>query len=252
MEKFMKNKLLNFYFDYNPNFDEKVLKNNGIMMFSKNIADDACNFAYIADFDGLDKFDTEFKIRNRKPAFYLQTKPTGGFKIIYEDNFLYFEDISKLYKKFKLFKSADVEIEQVLQSQEKRFIDIFDKCYGEPSPDNPYSSIDCNAYSTTILKNTKLRSDCKNLLYLIKYKEKDVGCIVLTIKGDLCYISGLAILKDYRRTKVFTSMVDILKILIDKKVKDVFCVTEVGGYPEGLYKKLGFKSAVVMHLCVRK
>ena len=146
-----------------------------------------------------------------------------------------------LIKKYSKFKLKEISLKEVNTPYLRRtYVKIFSDCFSAKGEENPYSNIDNSSYCKSIFYSQKHKKDVKILLYIIKYKSKNVGCITLTIKDNLCYISGFSILKEYRRTRVFLSMINVLEILKQKGIKNVFCVTELDGYPDKLYKKIGF------------
>jgi len=148
-----------------------------------------------------------------------------------------------LFEKYSKLKSKDIELIEVNNEDLKNeYIILNDSCFSAEGYDNPYSNLDNFGYVKSVFDFQNNETEVKTLIYIIKYKSQKVGCINLTIKDDLCYISGLAILEEYRKTKVFLAMINVLYILKANKVKDIFCVTELNEYPDKLYKKLGFKS----------
>lgn len=238
------NELKNFYYNYCPVFSERFTKNKTQFLFSNFVKDHFSNIAIVEDTNNLTFISKEFISRNLQPSFYSFKKPDKNFETLYTDNFLYYEHITKLYDKFKKFKSNDVSL--ILVNSEKlrnEYAAINDLCYREESNDNPYSNLDNFGYSKSVMAYQNQEKETKTLIYIIKYKSINVGCIILTIKNSLCYVSGLAILKEYRKTKVFTSMINVLDILIENDVSNIFCITESGEYPDKLYKKIGFKTA---------
>lgn len=248
----MINKLKDFYFKYSPAFTERYLKNNIMFLFSKYVKDEFSNIAIINNISDTKIADTEFKQRKLDSVYY-SFQEIKGLKEIYTDDFLFYQNINTLFNKFSKFKSKDVELVKVdSQKLINDYMIINDKCYSVEAYDNPYSNLDNFGYCKSVIDYQKNETESKTLIYIIKFKNIDVGCINLTIKDDLCYVSGLAILKEYRRTKVFSALIDVLEILIKNNVKDVFCVTELGDYPDKLYKKIGFKSIAIAHAYKQK
>lgn len=244
----MINEIKNFYFKYSPCFTERFTKENILFLFSKFVNDMFSNIAIVDKNSNISVAESEFKSRNLEPSFYSFDKPSKNFEITYKDDFLLFENISSLFNKFKKFKSKNVSLVEVnSKTLENDYAIINDKCYSDNSSDNPYSNLDNFGYSKTVLDYQKNETDSKTLIYIIKYNSINVGCINITIHDDLCYVSGLAILKEYRKTKVFSVLIDVLEILINLGVKDVFCVTELDEYPDKLYKKIGFKSIFIAY-----
>ncbi|MBR7172428.1 MAG: GNAT family N-acetyltransferase [Clostridia bacterium] len=244
----MLNKLKEFYFNHTSCFSERFEKDGIQFLFSKYVKDHYSNIAVVDSSSNLSLAEAEFKERNLNPSYYSFEKPTKDFEITYTDDFLFLEDITLLYKKFSRFKSKHVSLQEVCSKElENEFQIINNDCYSDLSAENPYPDLDNFAYSNSVLEYKKHETETTTKIYIIKFNKTNVGCINITIKKDLCYISGLAILKEYRKTKVFSVLVDILKILIDNNVKSIFCVTELDGYPDQLYKKLGFKSLGVAY-----
>ena len=243
----MINKLLDFYFKYSPMFTDRYEKYDAKFLFSKFVDDMYSNIAIVDNSTNLNKIDKEFISKNLESTYYSLNKLDNNFYAVYEDDFLLLENIDTLYNKFKKFKNKNISLIEVVSTDlENEYMLINDKCYGEKSSDNPYSNLDNYGYCKTVLEYKKNESETKTLIYIIKYKNQNVGCINITIKNTLCYISGLAILKEFRKSKVFLSMVNILEILKNYNVNSVFCVTELDEYPDKLYKKLGFKSVGVV------
>lgn len=244
----MLNKLKDFYFNHASCFSERFEKDGIKFLFSKYVKDHYSNIAVVKNSSNLSIADAEFKERNLEPSYYSFEKPNKTFEITYTDDFLFLEDVNTLYKKFSRFKSKLVSLQEVCsKEQENEFQIINNDCYNDPSAENPYPDLDNFAYSKSVLEYKKNETETATKIYIIKFNNINVGCVNITIKNDLCYVSGLAILKEYRKTKVFSVLVDVLKILIDNKVKSIFCVTELDGYPDKLYKKLGFKSYAVAY-----
>lgn len=239
----MLDKIKDFYINYSSAFTERFFKYNAHFLFCKYVNDFYSNIAIINESSNLELINSEFKKRNLETTFYTFKEPQKNCKILYSDNYLYLDKIESLYLKYKKFKSKDIYLIEVNnENLQKEYMEINDLCYSSNSYDNPYSNLDNFGYCKAVLDFQRNEIETKTLIYIIKYKDKNVGCINLTIKENLCYISGLAILEEFRKTKVFFSMIDILEILIKEKVNTVFCITELDEYPDKLYKKLGFKS----------
>ena len=244
----MINELLDFYFNYCPVFSERFEKHGAKFLFSRFVKDHYSNIAIVNENSNLTEILNEFKSRDLEPSFYSFSKPNKETEILYTDDFLYYENITKLYNKFKRFKSSEVSlIEVTTPSLEQTYIKINDDCYGAVSYDNPYSNLDNAGYSKSVFDFKKHETNSKTIPYIIRLKNKDVGCIILSIHKNMCYVSGLAILKEFRKTKVFTVMINILEILISENVNTIFCVTELGEYPEKLYKKIVFTPAATAY-----
>lgn len=240
--------LTDFYYRYCPSFSERFAKDGIKFLFSKFVKDEFSNIALIENLENINHAQKEFDLRNLPRVLYSFKTPNSNYEILYRDNFLYYENITLLYNKFSKFKSKDISLVEInTPTLVNDYMIINDKCYSEQSYDNPYSNLDNFGYSKCVFYSQKHIKDATTLIYIIRYKNTNVGCIVLTMKDDLCYISGLAILKQYRKTKVFTALINILEILIKHNIQNVFCVTEHGEYPEKLYLKLGFKSAGIAY-----
>lgn len=206
------------------------------------------NIAVVNTNSNLDIVDKEFRKRNLNSIYYSFNKPVNSFETLYMDDYLIFQNIEKLFAKYSKLKSKDLELIEVNnEALKKEYMIINDCCYSAESYDNPYSNLDNFGYCKSVLDFKNNETETKTLLYIIKYKSQNVGCINLTIKNDLSYISGLAILEKYRKTKVFLAMIDVLRILKEYKVKNIFCVTELNEYPDKLYKKLGFQSVGIAY-----
>lgn len=228
-------------------FTERHTKNGVTFLFSKYVSDEFSNIAIINKISDTAIADLEFKQRKLKSTYYSFEK-LNDLNEIYTDDFLYYQNISLLFKKFSKFKSKEIELVEVNSSKLiNEYMIINDLCYRAESFDNPYSNLDNFGYAKTVIDYQKNETESKTLIYIIKFKGTNVGCINLTINNPLCYVSGLAILKEYRRTKVFSALINILELLIKHDVQDIFCVTELGDYPDKLYKKIGFKSAGIAH-----
>ncbi len=244
----MLEKIKEFYFKFSPSFFERYKKENVLFIFSKYIEDQYSNLAVVGKDFKMNLVNEEFKARNREISLYSFEKPSKNFEITYTDDFLLFKNISHLFSKYKKFKSKNISLVEVNSKKlEEEYIKINDECYSDNSAENPYSNLDNLGYSKTVLNYQKNENLSTTLIYIIKYQNNNVGCINLTIYGDLCYISGLAILKELRKTKVFTVLIDIIEILNSYGVKDIFCVTELNEYPDMLYKKLGFESVAIAY-----
>lgn len=239
----MLNKITNFYYKFCPVFSERFEKHGAKFLFSKFVKDHYSNIAIVDKNSDLQSAYKEFENRNLEPSFYSFSKPQTNAEILYTDDFLYYENITNLYNKFKRLKSSDISLILVNTPElEQEYIKINDDCYKVESYDNPYSNLDNTGYSKSVFDFKKNETSSKTLVYIIRFKNQNVGCIILSISENLCYVSGLAILKEFRKTKVFTVMINVLEILISNNVDTIFCVTELGEYPDKLYKKIGFKS----------
>lgn len=244
----MINKVKDFYFKYAPTFTERYKKDEVLFLFSKYVDDVYSNIAIVNSDSNLDMINKEFSKRHINSLYYSFVKPNGCFEISYVDDYLIFQNIDKLFAKYSKLKSKDIELVEVNnETLRKEYMIINDCCYKAESYDNPYSNLDNLGYCKSVLDFQSNETETKTLLYIIKYKSQNVGCINLTIKDDLAYISGLAILEQFRKTKIFLAMIDVLHILKSNNVKDIFCVTELNEYPDKLYKKLGFKSIAIAY-----
>ena len=249
----MLEKLKDFYFKYAPTFTERYEKNKASFLLSKYVDDEFSNIAVVDEKTNLNLVDEEFNKLNLKSVYYSFSKPNDSFNVLYVDDYLYFENLDVLFAKYSKLKSKNIELLLVDNDKlRKEYMKINDECYSAVSYDNPYSNLNNFGYCKSVLDFQKNECETKTLLYIIKHNNQNVGCINLTIKDDLCYISGLAILTELRKTRVFLAMVDVLNILKVKGVKKIFCVTELGEYTDLLYKKLGFKSLGVAYAFRRK
>ena len=244
----MLNKIKEFYVKYSPQFTERINKNNTNYLFCRFVSDIYSNIAIINNLSDLEIIDKEFKKRNLETTYYSFEKPENNYNILYTDDYLYLDNIKTLHNKYKRFKSKDIYLIKVdTKDLQNKYMEINDNCYSSNSYDNPYSNLDNFGYCKSVLSYQENEKESKTLIYIINYKNKDVGCVNLTIKDNFCYISGLALLEEFRKTKVFLSMINILEILLKENVDTIFCITELNEYPDKLYKKLGFKSVGIAY-----
>ncbi len=241
--------VLDFFYKYSPNFTERYEKDGVKFLFSEFVNDYYSNFAIVESAKDIKIANEVFKQRGLTPIYYSKKIPKG-YETVFEDDLLVFENPKILYKKFKRLKNKSISLVAVTKPLQKKWKIVTDLAFKEPSADNPYANLDNFAYCEGILYFIKHESACQTQPYLIKYKGKFVGTITVSFAERKCYITGFAIMPDFRRTKVFLSMINVLEVLLEKGVETIICFTELGEYPNKLYKNIGFKS--VGHLYAYK
>ncbi|MDR0849999.1 MAG: hypothetical protein LBN07_00765 [Christensenellaceae bacterium] len=256
----MISKLVDFYIDYAPFFSEWERSSDLCFGVSKYVKDHDSNFVFVrGNNPDIKKIESWFSKRKIIPAIYEIEDHFIGVKeklkdyiIKTQENWFVFDNIKKLKDRFeKLVVPPEITFERADENSQAVVRMVSKLGFSSVSFDNPYSDLGTGwlmemweQFTTRLSKTTSI--------YLIKYRDEYAGQLVLSTYKDMSYISGFTIIPKFRRTRVALSLKLILDLLIQQKVKTIFCKTAEGGYPEKLYRHIGLKKVFCGKIWVKQ
>ena len=237
---------INFFIRNNPYFTDIKKVNNSFICLNCFGQDYDNNCAFLFD-DSKILIEEYFKKLHKNPAFYnIETdefnceKILQGYEICHGDVWLC-ADVEKLCKKFSFFKCpSSVSLERITSENYTKQNEVSKAGFSAMGSDNPYGGVDLTEYSAALKQKFDKSKNDELVIFLINHAGVNAGVLNLSIEDDKCYIAGFTIKPEYRRTKVFFALKLVLDFLKAKGVKHILCITESGGYPSKIYKKLGF------------
>lgn len=243
----VKKQLIDFYAKYGTYNDEVFNYGDYVVFKSLTINDPIVNRVLVVDDFDLARAE-QLIAKHALPLCNIEltdksqaTKLTSDYKFIEETSFLHVADISKFRK-----MPAHPNIEMIRLCTPEDF-DLYKQVsllgFMTPSTESPYGIYDDASYCDFLkIKVTKQKEE---IIRSFTFRFKDTGeyfsCIDVAKHGDIGYISNFVIIPKYRRTSAFLCLVPFVEYLKQQGIKQIFCSTVAGGYPEGLYQNLGFK-----------
>ena len=239
---------VNFYIRNNPYFTDIVKINKSFVCLNRFGKDYDNNCAFLFD-DSKASIEKYFKALGKVPAIYnieLEglscEKELQGYEFCHEDVWLA-ADVNALCRKFSFFKCpSSITLERIDEENYQKQNEVSKAGFSASGNDNPYGDVDLTEYSAALKEKFDRSQNDELVIFLINFAGENAGVLNLNIENDVCYIAGFTIKPEYRRTKVFFALKLLLDFLKTKGVKHVLCLTESGGYPNKIYKKLGFST----------
>lgn len=227
------------------------------IIHNKNIKD--CYSNYISNFDVKDKnefkiimadADKAFKEINRNNVVYLI--PT--MKNLYDNINVFFEaekfdlistDAWQIFNHFEkldeIKTNCSFNVELELATDMKEYADYLMSCYQTFDEDDPYGELD-DGYRKGYMNYKKIYDDIVNEFFYIKVDNKIVGTTQSVYNSKICGIYSLAIKKEYRNKGIGKeALKQQLQMCKNKNIDIVYLETELGFYPNQIYRKFGFE-----------
>ena len=132
------------------------------------------------------------------------------------------------------------------------FADYVISCYKTDEEDDPYGELD-EGYSLCYKNYKQVYDDIESEFYYIKVDDKIVGTTQSVYNNKICGIYSLALKKEYRNKCIGKeALKEQLKICSQKNINVAYLQTELGFYPNKMYKKFGFKDLCVVYYYLKK
>lgn len=137
--------------------------------------------------------------------------------------------------------SIPVNILRINKEEEKYYSKIVERGFLANSKDDPYDGL-----SESVIEAINRSCYINNIFitehYVAKYQEKIVGTITIMYEKEFAYIYNVTTDVNYRKMGICKKLMShIFKRLTEIGIDVVVLQTEVGFYPEKIYKSMGFK-----------
>jgi GNAT superfamily N-acetyltransferase len=185
----------------------------------------------------------------RQPAFYFQNTPQTEQFAAYLEHLSYkkaFEDVWMFYEDPITFSESLFEKNIRVVKNEKDldvFCSVMDQSYRENDPQNPYGEL--HQY-LDVTRDAWLKKRASGLLiYYVVYNNDQEPCGVGSVGfyKNIGYISNVGTLQAVRGQGFGKLAIFFALFLTQKQGCTYHCLaTEVGGFPNQLYERLGFKT----------
>lgn len=261
--------IYNFHIKAFEGLDFNVIrKDNYEITYNKNIND--CYSNFISNFDVRDKQEFEVIINeadktfskiNRSTAIYLipfmkelydnraKYFETDKFELISTEAWQIYNDFSKLDD---INTNCNLNVKLQLVTDMKEYADYVMSFYKTDDEDDPYGDLD-EGYRQGYMNYKKIYNDIKCEFYYIKVDNKIVGTTQSVYNNEIYGIYSLAIKKEYRGKGVGKEVLkQQLQMCKSKSIDIAYLQTELGFYPNKMYKKFGFKDLCVVYYYLKK
>ena len=261
--------IYNFHIKAFEGLDFNVIrKDNYEITYNKNIND--CYSNFISNFDVRDKQEFEaiineadktFSKINRSTAIYLipfmkelydnraKYFETDKFELISTEAWQIYNDFSKLDD---INTNCNLNVKLQLVTDMKEYADYVMSFYKTDDEDDPYGDLD-EGYRQGYMNYKKIYNDIKCEFYYIKVDNKIVGTTQSVYNNEIYGIYSLAIKKECRGKCVGKEVLkQQLQMCKSKSIDIAYLQTELGFYPNKMYKKFGFKDLCVVYYYLKK
>ena len=245
-----------------------IRKDNYEITYNENIKD--CYSNFISNFDVKDKLefeniineaDKDFNKINRTTAIYLipfmkglydnrvDYFQTDKYELISTEAWQVYNDFSKLND---INTNCNLDVKLELATDMKEYADCVMSCYQTDDEDDPYGDLD-EGYRKGYMNYKKIYNDIKCEFYYIKVDNKIVGTTQSVYNNKIYGIYSLAIKKEYRSKGIGKEVLkQQLKMCKAKNIDIAYLQTELGFYPNKMYKKFGFEDLCVVYYYLKK
>lgn len=240
-----------------------IHRDNYEITYNKNIND--CYSNFISNFDVKDKQEFEsiineaekvFSKINRTAAIYL----IPFMKELYNNRDEYFEtnkyelistEVWQIYNDFSkiddINTNCNLNVKLELATDMKEYADCVMACYQTDDEDDPYGDLD-EGYRQGYMNYKKIYNDIESEFYYIKVADKIVGTTQSIYNNKIYGIYSLALKKEYRNKGIGKEVLkQQLQMCKTKNINIAYLQTELGFYPNKMYKKFGFKDLCVVY-----
>lgn len=196
-----------------------------------------------------------FTQKQRTAAFYLpEIKDTLDFKkrLLSQDYELMTSEVFMFHKGSSLPKLDPTTLKKVTTEADlKIFMKIFDDCYRSEDEKAGRGSGFNQCLQSTKDDWYRFHRQDRVEFFLLYFEGLPVGIISLTNFEGLGYLSNIGILPKCRGLGL-GKQITLLGVMMSKKHgnKKHFLIAEMGGKPEQIYQKIGFKPQLTCNLLV--
>lgn len=187
-----------------------------------------------AKFNSLGRQVTLYFENTQELKPFTRTLSSNQYKKDYEDCFQFWQNGPVDEKYF------DAIIKVGNQNELKIFLEVFDKCYEEDDPQNPYGKL--GDYLQVTKKVWDKHHSSNRLEYFIVYKGNEpLAVSTLTNHDNIGYISNVGSLRKVRGQGYGkAATLYCIAQSIKNNNSEHFLATEEEHYPNDFYKKIGF------------
>ena len=235
---------------------EKMERQDYDIQYSKRICDYYWNYAFLKNADVdlktvWQNIKMDMEKLNRQPVLYLMSNVDNAkieqqlencnLEHIYTDVWLVVDDLAH----FKNYESnIDVEISQVKAKEKEEFIQAIMDGFSSDDPEDPYGTLPEEYRAIYYLEFTD--KTYHKLEYCGKYQGKMIATANVWHKGDTAIVYTVSTHKKYQKQGVCKKMMSqMIKDFRELGIKTVCVQTEQGFYTEQVYKKMGFREAML-------
>ncbi|NOQ37748.1 GNAT family N-acetyltransferase [archaeon] len=198
-----------------------------------------------------------FKEKDRTPAVCVTpfTRPKGlpsllkgsGFKVQEKEAWMFYKKQDNKPEMPESVRIIPVENEE----DRKNYITIFRKAYGGATPDEPYGELPPE-YCELIIDSFKKESGSNKVLNLIAYHDdKPAGIASVLFSDDYAYIYSIGVVPEKRRKGISSVLTGFcISKAQEKKIENIFLITEHKSTNEKIYEKLGFSTGFISEIFV--
>lgn len=234
-----------------------IRKDNYEIAYNQNIKD--CYSNFISNFDANNKEEFENIIREADKTFSKINRDTTIYLIpfmkeLYNNREMYFEpnqyqlistEAWQIYNDFSKLDDINIKcnlnVKLELATDMKKYADYVMESYQTDDEDDPYGDLD-DGYRQGYVNYKNIYNDISNEFYYIKVDDKIVGTTQSAYNNKVYGIYSLAIKKNYRNHGIGKEVLkQQLQMCKSKNIDTAYLQTEVGFYPNKMYKKFGFK-----------
>lgn len=183
---------------------------------------------------------------NRKTSIFINNNElldtvdfkSKGFEI--SDNSVWL--MRKNLKSFTRYESdISVTISKINKQEEKDYPYLVEEGFMRNSKEDPYDGLSrsvVEAIRRSCYSNGKFTTEH----YVAKYNGEIIGTMTIMYEKEVAYIYNVTTNVNYRKKGVCKQLMShIFNRLIEIGIDEVVLQTEVGFYPEKIYKSMGFK-----------
>ena len=240
-----------------------ICNKNYEIAYNKNINDYYSNF--ISIFNARDKLEFENIINEADKVFNKINRNTVVYLIpfmqdLYNNKEEYFDtneyelvstEVWQIYNDFSkvddINTNCNLNVKLELAANMKEYADCVMSCYQTDDEDDPYKDLD-EGYREGYMNYKKIHNDIENEFYYIKLDDEIVGTTQSVYNDKVYGIYSLAIKKEYRSKGIGKEVLKKqLQMCKSKNIDTAYLQTELGFYPNKMYKKFGFKDLCIVY-----
>ena len=236
-------KFLGYYDGVKSMYVDEINEYKDYVHIKSDIIDDGIwNFVYTSKDDIERVFENSRNLFiNRVSRVYVLSKNIPNKKLekylekynVYCVDSWFCNDVNKI--KLKLKSDFNLEIE--LCEDKNVIINTIMEGFSTGDPNDPYGDL-----SPTYKESLEKKLSFDNTINLVaKYKGNVAGLASCTLKDETAYLNNVTTLKQYKGHGIAKEIIlNMIKLLKEKNVKQIIFATEKNAYTEIFYKKLGF------------
>ncbi len=236
----------------------RIQKQDYDIYYSNVIDDQYWNLAYLknneVDIKAIyNNIKIDMKKLNRQPLVYITSDivnskleeqiKNSNLRVLYTDVWMILENLEQ----FKTYKSKiDFSVHKVNENLIEDFIQSVMDGFSGDNLEEPYGSLS-NGYRIALRESCKENnSEYKVLHYLGKNEKEAIATVTVVYRKDKAILYNITTNKNYQKQGVCKQMMsEIIRDLIQLKVKTVCVQTEQGYYTEQVYKNMGFREILL-------